>query len=144
MILPRKERKYLRSAKARKAFDWFAEIAESDNHQLRKLVADTCAVVENEHPDLNFWQQVAEARDRLAHREPLRIKTGKERIPPGSHSASKGTSLRSRQASRSASQDAEASPYINHCMVEDTRTTICGVGGLLRCRGCCSSPRSNR
>ncbi len=71
MSLLRKELRYLRSAKARKAFEWFAEIAQSDNHQLRKLVADTCVVVENERPDLNFWQQVAETRKRLQVHEPI-------------------------------------------------------------------------
>ncbi len=70
MSLPRKELRYLRSAKARKAFEWFAEIAQSGNHQLRKLVADTCAVVQNERPDLNLWEQLGETRKRLRLRRP--------------------------------------------------------------------------
>ncbi len=60
----RNERRYLRSAKARAAFDWFSEVTEG-SPEVRKLVIATFAIVGHECPDLNIWEQVAETRKRL-------------------------------------------------------------------------------
>ncbi len=65
MILPRKERRYLRSAKSRKAFDWISRVIEMDNPNLRNSVATTWAVVGDERPELSLCEQLAETRKRL-------------------------------------------------------------------------------